>query len=414
MSYYLSRYGQATIIEETGGHGQINTTPGQVLQDATFEFSPKLEVFLRDEAMRGAPGTLLPITGAYYGSTVTIKKPVHDWSSALPSVNPTEGPDALLLKQAFGAATSSGYQLAALEAADSDKATVAIKNLKDRTLYKAGGAVVVYNGTSYAMAPIRSVVDGVGDSHLVNLLTPLPYDPSLGTDGTNTYGVRTLSLSKAARTSFTLHYQGEGAPLALYFVGSLLENIKLTLDPMGIMMLESTLRVTHVQLDLSGVALTAPYVYSTAPLPVAQGAYGARFIRGTASPTVATDLHVHALSFEVALAHSAVRGHGPSYGIRDVRVDPKFTLTYTQVLDAAPDLGLNDNADRYPLFFSAGISPGAMFGLCIPKPTVVELPGYTNVEGLWAQTYKVEAGFQTEDSPSTDTPANSGARAFLA
>ncbi|GMV72963.1 MAG: hypothetical protein AMXMBFR77_28000 [Phycisphaerales bacterium] len=411
MSYFLSRYGQATIIEESGGHAQINLSAGQVLQDATFEFSPKLEVFMRDEALRGAPGALLPLTAAFYGSTVTVKKPLYRWSETLPTGNPTESPDALILKQAFGAAVSSGYQAAALDKAESDKVTIALKAGKDRTLYKAGGGIIVHNGTSYAIAPIHTVVDD--DPDTVNLLLPLPWDPSAGDDATTIYGVRTLSLSKGTRTSFTLHYQGEGAAMALYFVGALLESLKGTLDPMGVMQIEATFRVTHVQLDNSGVAITAPYEYTTSPLPVAMGSYGARLIRGTAIPTTPAELDVHALSFEVALAHSPVRGHGPSYGVRDVRVDPKFSMTYTKVLNAAPDIGLNDNSNRYPLWFCAGNQPGAMFGLCVPKPTVVEIPGYTNVEGLWAQTYKVEAGFQTTDAPSTDTPANSGARAYL-
>lgn len=412
MSGFLTPYGKGLIGKQVD-FVTPNTSLSIPIEEGVFSFSPKLEVFLREEAMRGGPHGFKPLLGGFYGSTLTIRKPLFAPSDTVPTANPTERADSLILEQAFGAMVSSGYQLAATEAADCDAVTLAIKNLKDRTLYKAGGGVVVFDGSSYGLVPVKTVTDGAGDPHIIALDVPLPFDPSVGLDAQTTFGARTAYLTKAARTAHTIHFQGEGADFAVYLAGCIQESLKGTLDPMGILWLEATYKVADVMLDGAGVDIT-PFEYSSSPMPVLLGANGARLIRGSASYGSYTTLDVNNLSFEIALSHSALRGHGPTSGVRDVRVDPRFKLMYTQVMTGAPDLGLADNAAQYPLFFAVGTQPGSMFGLHVPKPIVTALPGWTAVEQLHAQSYEITPGLVTGESPSTDPPAGSGARAFLA
>lgn len=412
MSGFLTPYGKGLIGKQVD-FVTPNTSLSIPIEEGVFSFSPKLEVFLREEAMRGGPHGFKPLLGGFYGSTLTIRKPLFAPSDTVLAANPTERADSLILEQAFGAMVTSGYQLAATQAADCDTATLAIIEAKDDTLYKAGGGVVVFDGAQYGLAPIKSITPQIGDFSVVALGVPLAFDPSGGLDAQNTYGARCAYLTKAARAAHTIHFQGEGADFAVYFAGCMQESLKGTLDPMGILWLEATYRVADVMLDEAGADIT-PYEYSSSPLPVLLGSNGARLIRGGATPNVATDLDVNNLSFEIALSHSAFRGHGPTSGVRDVRVDPKFKLMFTQVMTGAPDLGLAGNATQYPLFFTVGTQPGAMFGLYIPKPIIAALPGWTAVEQLHAQSYEVIPGLVTGDDPTTDAPANSFARALLA
>jgi hypothetical protein len=388
-------------IEAQGAWGTAASTfaTGTWLEAEVAVPTPVQEA-LQTDTMRGGFYESTVVAGSKAGMEVSLRMPLHGFSTASPSADPTAHPDAVLLASVLGASALNGY-------AASDITGGTASQLE----YTASSAVAAHEGHAlmvaisggYSIGWATSVTTSTPDT--IDLIEDLSAVP---TGSGAVYGSNVCYLSTTQPTPFSLLWLGADGNSKITFFDGVVTSAKLALNPKGQPMMECTCRFANWTNAGTGGA-PGDYVYTDRPqMPAALGANGARYLLAGAAVNAAT------FEVEVTAEVSEAPGHAADQGVAQYVVTNRTVRATVQV--PASDLSTinapGTSGGTVQLDLST-TSPGRALSILMPLAQRQELETLGDAGGIVALTTVFGPSNYAGDDTST-APANTDFRvAFL-
>lgn len=408
MAYRPNKFGRLAIKVQGSGWGTAETSFAAgdyieaevgvpVLSQESFRIDPIRAGFEEPEVLGGARIIELPIRIPF----------LHGWSMATPSGNPTEHPDALLMRLALGEAYQQGYTAANIASGGS---TSSVKFTTGDTNWEGSAILVPVSGTpGYELVPIGDIDMGATPDAGTPLVTLQRTPLSSGAH----YGSNTIWLSTLTPTApVTLDWVG-GADQDHHvrYMDGMVKSVRVVGSAKKPPMLEATLRFTGPRtFPAAGAGLT-PYNYAYPAIPPALKANGAGvWFNGSWQA-------VSECSFGVECTLADAEGWGSNEGvIQQVVTDRKVTSTV--LLPSVDDFNneiLAAGADISKLVaILACATPGRSAGWALPAPVLVDTTQFRDRGGLLAVEYTCAPRVYAGDGSVGAGAGNTGARFFFA
>lgn len=379
-------------------------TSGLVTLDCDRFIPPISQELFERAAIRGGHYDLAPIPGTRKGGEMTLRFPLHGFSTSGGSLSadPTAWPDYQLIASALGGGMIGGYQATAL-AAGGDANTLKIDTAQDETLYKAGCGIIVPLASGYGMSFLKSVTDGGLSDHTLELRVPMS---AASASSGKTYGTAT-GYSKLNPTGdpYTIRWMSYDGDTRMLISACVVKSVKLTLGPAAQPMMEVTFVANSLEASTTSDLTDYTYSYPTMPQSIANN--GARCVveNGTTSPTV-VDVDDFELQITCDVRHAM--GHSGEEGTTGAIItNRKLELSYKRLITGAPAIAVDTSMTS--LLLTLGSLPGRMWGLNIPSPVNVATPQLVDAGGVLAQQWVVRPGQYTGDTvydANTELAAN--------
>lgn len=363
---------------------------------------------LAREAIRAnvyQPGYTEPETlaGSKSPTELTFRMPLHGWSTATPSGNPTVFPDALLFELALGDASGFGYNTANLGAGTP---------ADEQTTYTDGTIAAGLTGyaVSYPTAGLRTIawiddVNSAGSPDIASFIAATARDVTSGT----AYGSFVAWLSNTAQLPATVDWFGSDANAHIRYSDGLPTSVRLIVSTKTQPMVEVTNRFLTWENLGTGGALT-PATYGYPQIPPTLGANGTRLaINGT-------DLCFATATLEITqeLAENECGGATEGAGSMSV-IGRRVTLELIFLDEDLATIGVGSTtapgtALAGPLQLDiATITPGRSASVLIPAPYLLEQPTLQDLGGKLATRVLIGCRDYTGDTGST-APADTALR----
>lgn len=406
MGYKPNKLGRIAIKIQGSGWGTAETS-----FSATdfFEAEVGIPTFtresLRQDPLRSGFEEAEVLAGSRAGIEVPLRFPLHGWSTATPSGNPTEHPDALLMRLALGLAAQTGYgatNIASGGTASSVKFTAANTNWE-------GSAILVPTGG----APTQELVV-IGDIDTtptpdtgVPLVTMQRTPASSGTH----YGSNTIYLANDTPAPITLDWIGIEAGHHIRYSDGLVKSIKVTGGAKKNPMVEATVRFTGTPAFPGAGGSLAAYAYGYPLVPPMVQANGAAcYFNG------AWDIISEAV-FQVDCTLADADGWASPEGVaQQVVTDRKVSTSVLLPLDGTftnDILAPGTNITKLLAIFACG-QAGRSAGFALPAPVLIENATFADRNGLLAVQYMMAPQIYAGDGGVGSGAGNKSARFFFA
>ena len=408
--------GRFAVKEQSGGWGSPESAfaNANFLECAMTIPAPTMES-IQAEVMRADHFATTRVMNGVGPTEITLSMPLHGFSSSNPSSNPTEHPDALLLRSALGSSSLGGYH--ASDLAGGTSATVEVTDGAG-TANDVGHAILVppAAGTFHSVGWIdRLVAAGTPDDY--ELILPLANAPAASGA---IYGSNVIALGPEQPTPFTLQYLGGAANLNYRFFDCVVTSATVSANAREQPTLEVTIRSANFIPAPTG-GLPSPEVLANRPqMPSVLGMTGARAQFGAPVGAFTPGQLSISITAEVAdqITYST---NGLSQFVVNKRI---VELSQTVPVEASAGPTMPGSPIATPPGFQLGPMqidfnniPGRCVSVLIPAAQVKESAAIGDSNGLVATPMSVECAQYAGDSTDTrsdSTPANTAFRiAFL-
>tara|TARA_R110000824_G_scaffold22342_6_gene81930 strand:- start:240 stop:1484 length:1245 start_codon:yes stop_codon:yes gene_type:complete len=360
-------------------------------------FIPELATeILQTESMRGNYAAYRSVSGGKSNISVSIKMPMHGWSEAAPSSDPTasnQHVDALLLEYALGA---SAYVAMVGSSTHSSPGTAAGTTFAATEAPSEGKAVLVpISATTYGIGWSK---DTTGDVCSWACELPSAAHASTACKGSL---VQYMSTGSPA-TGLMMHYQGQDANTDITLSNGMVTRVKISMSPNAQPTLEADLVFGAWALGTSG----APglYEYALPQMPVAVGNNGARMWKGgDGIGGGALVDSVFTADFEVAVEYQPVLGHSAAEGISQYIVTNRdATLTVTEpTTNANADMTTAGGSSVASVQVDLCTTPGRAFSMLLPNAILENTRTLGDNNGVVGTTSIYKAGYYDADGSDT-------------
>lgn len=405
MAYRPNKLGRIAIKVQASGWGTAETS----FAAANYvEAEVGIPVYFREgiriDPLRSGFEEAEVLAGTKSAVEISLKFPLHGHSTATPSADVTEHPDALLMRLALGLAVQTGYvatNIASGSTTSSLKVTAANANWNGSALVVPSAGTPAYD---------CCFVTAVDTGPVPDTVTPLvAFTRTPSSSGTH-YGSNTIYLANDTPTPITMDWIGVDAGHHIRYSDGLVKSIKVTGSARKGPMVDCTLRFTgSTTLPGSGGSLAA-YTYGFPIIPPMVGANGARVYFNGAEATAAE------AGFNVDCTLVDVDGWASPEGIAQQLVtDRKVTSTLL-----VPSTGTFTNellapgteATKLQVFYA--IQPGRTAGYLIPAPVLVAQSKFEDRGGLLAVSYEMAPHLFASDGTVGAGAGNKSTRFFFA
>lgn len=403
MAIALSTKGRVAIKQQSAwGTAETSFSATDYLEVEAPFVPPLARESLRPNTLREGyteppiePGSKAPVE-------LTFRFPLHGWSSATPSGNPTVFPDALLFLCAMGSGAANGYSTANLGGGSP---------ADEGTTYTDGTAVTAWIGhaVSYPTAGLRTIawLDDVvtaASPDTASFLASTPRDVTTGT----AYGSYVVYQSQTAQLPLTFDWFGSDANAHIRYFDGLPTSVRLSLAAKQLPMVEVTMRFLSWSNLGTGGAPT-PTAYSYPLIPATIGA------NGSYSSVNSTEVCYATATIEITQELAENECSGSTEGVSSMSVtDRRMTVEMVFLDSDLSTLGIGSasapgDALGGPLQIDlATVTAGRSASALIPSPVLIEQPTLQDLGGKLATRVLVGARIYTGDTGSTapaDTPA---------
>lgn len=213
------------------------------------------------------------LSGAYGPIEIPLSFTLHGWSATLPTGNPTEHPDGLLMRCALGgAATPIGYFASGLASGGSTSAVNFTAGSTVTAAWCGQGILIPVAGTpGYELFFAKTFTDGTPDI----LVPKVPLMRTPASSG-NVFGSLTYYLGTATGLPLTLDWLGAfDAGHHIRYSDMLVRSLRVTGRTRVGPMVECTLRSTGAPAFPGGGGSLTPYEYARPRIPQAIKSTGA-------------------------------------------------------------------------------------------------------------------------------------------
>jgi len=410
-----SNLGRFAVREQTAwgtARGASDMTNAYFVECSMTVPTPVQESIQAD-VMRADHFATTRVAGGKGPVEISLSMPLHGFSTATPSGNPTEHPDAVLLKSVLGSAELGGFH-----GSDLSGGSAGTLNLNDgtTTVDDVGRAMLVPISGGHSVGWVSAMAHG-SDPDTYTLIRDLSAAPS---SSGAILGSNSVVLDKTQPTPLTLQFLGSTANVSYMYSDAVVTSATITLNAREQPMLEVTLRAATWSNVGSGGAPSAAALANRPQLPVVLGDNGARVVNSTGA--LACGQLSIAMTSEV-VDEINYSGQGISRFVVTKRT--VAVTTVTPATSGSPSAGALDNpaalgtpgASVGAIQVDANTTPGRSFSALIAAGQLQELQAIGDSGGIVAITTVVEPAQYTGDSSSFGTvtsPANTPFRlAFL-
>ena len=355
---------------------------------------------LKTDTMRGGFYESTVVAGSKAGVEVSLRMPLHGFSTASPSGEASAHVDAVLITSALGAAAQNGYS-----ASDISGGSASSLEFTDGTgdITWEGHALMPAISGGHSIGWITSV-DVSGDP---NTAAPIANLSAAPTGSGAVYGSNVIYLSTTQPTAFSLLWEGADSNSKITYFDGVVTSAKLTLSPKGQPTLECTCKFADWTNAGSGGA-PGDYALTNLPqMPAAIGDNGARYLLGGTA--------VNAASFEIEITNDVAEapGHASAQGVAQY-VTTNRTVRTTVTVPAASIATINaPGTSAGVVQLDLNTTPGRALSVLMPLAQREALETLGDAGGLVALTGVFGPSNYTGDDTST-VPANTDFRiAFL-
>ena len=404
MAITLSNKGRVAIKQQSAWGTPETSFASTDYLEVEAPFIPPLS----REAIRAnvyQPGYTEPeiLAGSKSPTELTFRFPLHGWSSATPSADPTVFPDALIFEMALGDLGGDGYSTANLGGGTP---------ANEETTYTDGTADTAWQGyaVSYPTSGLRTIawLETVTTASSPDEVFFLGTTPRNVTSGT-AYGSLVAWLSNTAQLPATFDWYGSDANAHIRYSDGLPTSVRLIASTKTQPMVEVTMRFLTWDNLGTGGALT-PAAYGYPQIPPTLGANGSRLAINSSDLCFATATIEITQELAENECGSATEGAG-SMSVLGRRV----TLEVVFLDDDLATIGVGSTVApgstlAGPLQLDlATITPGRSASMLIPAPVLLEQPTLQDLGGKLATRVLIGCRDYTADTGST-APADTAFR----
>lgn len=406
MAYRPNKLGRIAIKIQGSGWGTPETSFASTNYiEAEVGVPVYTREALRIDPLRSGFEEAEVLAGGRGPVELPIRFPLHGWSTATPSANPTEHPDALLIKMALGAAVQTGYTAANMTSGGS---TTAVKVTTGNTSWEGSGLLVpVTTAPAYELLTIADV-DLTPTPDLITPLVALQRTPA--TSGAH-YGSNTIYLTNDTPSPITMDWIGVDAGAHIRLSDGLVKSLRVVGGARKNPMVEATLRFTGTTTFPGSGGSLAAYSYGFPLIPALVSANGAGVYFNGAWDVAAE------VAFGVDVTIADVEGWGSAEGIvQQMVTDRKVSASLTQASDGTmtADLLAPGTAITKLQALYACLTPGRAAGFVFPSPVLIEQASMSDRNGLLAVTYSMAPQVYAGDGGAGSGAGNTAARFIFA
>jgi len=403
-----SNLGRFAVKTQASGWG----TPETVFANANFvEAAMSIPTPAQDsvqaDVMRADFFATTRVAGGKGPTDISLSMPLHGFSTASPSADPAEHPDALLVRSVLGSGSADGYHASDLTGgtAGSVELTGATGTADD-----VGHALLVPISGGHSVGWV-SALDTSGSPDAYTLIRDLSAAPS---SSGAMYGSQVAVLDNTQPDPFTFEWLGATANAGMRFSDCVVTSATITLNAREQPTLEVTIRAANWTNGVTG-APSAAALADRPQMPVVLGDNAARVIDSLGAQACG----------QVSIAMTAEVVDEINYSGQGISrfVVTKRTAEVTMITPATsgtPTAGSLDNPASLTapgtaagaIQVDANTTPGRAFSVLIAAGQVKELQSIGDSGGLVAVTTVVEPGLYTSDTTDTGSVTSPGNKPF--
>ena len=409
--------GRFAVKEQASGWGTAETSFANAnFLEAQIAIPTPAQGSVQADVMRAGFFATTRVASGKGPTEISLTMPLHGFSTSAPTGDPSEHPDALLLRSALGANATNGY---ATDVTGGTNQTLTVTT-------PAGGiggfAVMAPMGstspTEYSTGWVKTKSSGTYTMQRKWALTAAGADQTPDSSGT-VYGSNVVCLTSTQPTPFTMEWLGSSANIVYRFFDCVVTSATITMNAREQPTLAVTIKSANWENDDTGGAPSAAALTDRPQMPVVMSDNGARVVdaggeqkAGSSTITITTDV-ADELNYDAPQGVSKF-------------VVTKRTVEMQMVAPAAASSAGNiDNpaslmapgTSAGALQLDAGTTPGRAFSALIPNGVIKEIQALGDANSLVSVTTTVECaiyGSDTATSGSLGAPANTPFRlAFL-
>ena len=402
-----SNLGRFAVKEQSSGWGTAETVFANAnYLEASMMVPTPAQESIQAEVMRADFFSTTRVAGGKGPMEISLSMPLHGFSTATPSGNPTEHPDALLLRSVLGSGSQDGYH-----ASDLSGGSASAIELTDGTGVAAdvGHALLVPLASGHSVGWV-SALNSTASPDTYTMIRDLSAAPA---SSGALLGSSVVVMDKTQPTPFTLEWLGSTANIAIRFSDCVCTAATVTLNAREQPMLEVTVRAANWA-NISGSGAPSAEALANRPqLPVVLGDNGARVVNSAGS--LACGQMSIAMTAEV-VDEVNYSGQGISRFVVTKRTAEVTTVTPA----ASSGAGALDNpaslqepgAAVGAIQVDANTTPGRAFSALIASGQIKELQTLSDSGGIVAITTVVEPALYLSDSTDTGSVSSPGNKPF--
>lgn len=406
--------GRFAVKEQASGWGTPETSfVNANFVEAQVTVPSPSQTSIQADVMRASWFATDRVAGGKGPTEISLTMPLHGFSTSSPTGEPSEHPDALLLRSVLGANNADGYTASNLAGGTATTITVTSGDATE-----VGQALLVpMASTSPTEYSVGWVKDKTSNTYTVQrkfALTDAGVEQTPDTNGAM-YGSNVVYLSNTQPTPFTLEWLGSTANVAFRFSDCVVTSATITMSARE----QPTLAVTIRAANWTNFGDTNPSAPSAAALtdrpqlPVVLSDNGARVV-DVNGEQFAGSATIN-LSAEVSdeITYNAPQGIG-RFVVTKRMVDVQFVTpaaaSSASSLDNPASLQAPGTAVG-AMQLETSTTPGRAFSALIPSGVVRDLQTLGDTNSLVSVTTTLECAIYSGDatdsgsmSPAADTP----------
>ena len=407
MAYRPNKLGRIAIKIQGSGWGTPETSFASTNYIEAEVGVPKMvREALRMDPIRSGFEEPEVLAGSRAGVEIPVKFPLHGWSTATPSTDATEHPDALLIRLALGAAVQTGYVATNIA---SGSTTSSVKFTAGNTNWEGSGMLIPTSGTpGYEIIAMSDIDTTPTPDAGVPLITMQRTPSSSGTH----YGSNTIYLTNDTPSPITMDWIGIDAGHHVRYSDGLVKSLKITGSAKKGPMLEAVIRFTGTTSFPGSGGSLAAYVYGFPLVPASIAANGAAvYFNGS---WIAPSSEV---VFSVDVDLQDVEGWGSPEGVAQQLVNDrkvKATLLMPSTATFTTDILAPGTAvTKFMAIYACG-TPGRAAGFVLPAPTLTATADFADRSGLLAISYETAPQVFSSDGSAGAGAGNKSCRFLFA
>lgn len=389
--------GRFAVKEQASGWGTAETSFANAnFLEAQITIPTPAQGSVSADVMRASFFATSRVASGKGPTDISLTMPLHGFSTAAPSGDPTEHPDALLLRSVLGSSSQDGYST------DLDGGTNTTVDVTSATEI-VGHALLAPMGatspTEYSAGWIKTKSSNTYTTQRKWALTSAGVDQTPASSGT-LFGSNVVYLTATQPTPFTLQWLGSSANVSFRFFDCVVTSATITLNSREQPTLAVTVRAANWTNVGSGGAPSAADLANRPQMPVVLSDNGARMVdangeqkAGTATINLTADV-ADELNYD---APQGIARFVVTKRTAEMSVMAPAAGSGASSLDNPASL-LTPGTSAGALQLDAGTTPGRSFSALIPSGQIKEIQALGDSNSLVSITTTVECGIYAGDT----------------
>ncbi len=391
--------GRFAVKEQSSGWGTAETSFANAnFLEAQIMVPTPAQSSVQAEVMRASFFATTRVASGKGPTELSLTMPLHGFSTAAPSGDPSENPDALLLRSALGGSATNGY---ATDVTGGTNSTLTVTT-------GAGGiggfAVMAPMGstspTEYSVGWVKTKASNTYTMQNKWALTAAGGDQTPDSSGT-VYGSNAIYLTATQPTPFTLEWLGSSANINYRFFDCVVTSATITLNAREQPTLAVTIKSANWENTASGGAPSAAALTNRPQMPVVMSDNGARVVDSTGEQKAGTSTINITTDVADELNYDAPQGVS-----RFVVTKRTVDMQMVAPAGATGETGSINNpaslstpgASAGAVQLDAGTTPGRAFSALIANGVVKEIQALGDANSLVSVTTTVECAIYSGDT----------------